>query len=102
MKKKLSYKCLWQAELLNRKIKRGAIPIDISLFKKVKTGIGQLGYRRLLKEGRENVKVYRKDTYGTTMILINLEQSSIEGKSETWAGLMAACSEFNLVPYKRV
>jgi hypothetical protein len=102
MKKKLPYKRFWQAQLLNRKIRKGAIPIDVSLFKKVKSSIGLLGYRRIITEGRGGLKVYRRDTYGTTMIFINLEQSAVEVKAETWAGLMGACDDFGLIPYRRI
>lgn len=102
MKKKLPYRCLWQAELLNRKTRKDAIPIDISLFKKIKSNVGLLGYRRIRREGEEDIRVYRRDTYGTTYIFINLEQSSVEARTETWTGLTGICSEFDLIPYRRV
>jgi hypothetical protein len=101
MKKKLPYKCFWQAELLNRKVRKDAVPIDVSLFKRIKGSIGLLGYRRIIKEGQEHLRIYRKDTYGTTFIFINLEESSVEAKTETWTGLTGICSEFDLIPYRR-
>jgi len=101
MKKRLPYKCLWQAELLNRKIRRDAIPISISSFKKIKTSVGLLGYRRIRKAGSENLRVYRKDAYGTALVFINLDESSVTGKTETWSGLMGMCDELGLVPYRR-
>lgn len=102
MKKKLPYRLLWQALLLNRKTKKDAIPIDISLFKTIKSNIGLHGYKRVRKEDRKNVRAYRRDTYGTTFLYVNLEESSIEGITETWSGLMSICSEFNLRAYRAV
>jgi hypothetical protein len=101
MKRKLPYRCLWQAELLNRKVRKDAVPIDISLFKKIKGSIGLLGYRRIIKEGQEHIRIYRKDTYGTTYMIVNLEQSSVETRTETWTGFTGVCSEFGLIPYRR-
>jgi len=102
MKKKLPYRLLWQALLLNRKTRKEAIPIDISLFKTIKSNIGLHGYRRVRKEDREDVRAYRKDTYGTTILYVNLKDSSIEGITETWSGLMGICSEFGLRAYRAV
>jgi hypothetical protein len=102
IKRKLAYRRLWQAKLLNRRIKKGAIPIEISQFKKIKGTIGLHGYRRIRKEDRDNVRAYRKDSYGITFMFINLEESSIEGKTETWGGLMGVCSDFNLRSYRSV
>lgn len=100
MKKKLPYRCLWQAQLLNRKTRKDAIPIDISLFKHIKNHVGLHGYRRIKAEDREDVRVYRKDTYGRTLVFINLQDSTIEGKTETWVGLMGLCGEFDLRLYR--
>ncbi len=100
MEKKLPYRLLWQALLLNRKTKRDAIPIDISLFKTIKSNIGLHGYRRVRREDRKDVRAYRKDTYGTTFLYVNLEESSIEAITETWSGLMSICGEFDLRPYR--
>ena len=100
MNKKLPYMRLWQAELLNRKIRKDAIPIDISSFRKVKGNIGLHGYRRIRTEGTEDVREYRKDTYGTTLMFINIQDSTIETKTETWVGLMAVCDEFDLSSYR--
>ncbi|MHC4659995.1 MAG: hypothetical protein ACYS83_12610 [Planctomycetota bacterium] len=127
MKKKFAYRRLWQSRLLNRKLKRDVIPIDISLFKKIKGHIGLHGYRRARKEDRENVRAkkikghiglhgyrrarkedrenvraYRKDSYGTTLVFIDLVESTIEGKTETWGGLMGMCSDFGLRSYRPV
>lgn len=102
IKRKLAYRRLWQAKLLNRKIKKGAIPIDISIFKRIRGHIGLHGYRRIRKEDRENVRAYRKDSYGITFMFINLEESTIEGKTETWGGLMGVCSDFNLRSYRSI
>lgn len=87
---------------MNRKIRRDAIPIDISVFKMIKGNIGLHGYRRIRKEDRDDVRAYRKDTYGITLIFINLKKSTIEGKAETWSGLMGVCSEFGLRPYRHI
>ena len=100
IKRKFPYRRLWQAKLLNRKIRKGAIPIDISIFKRIKGHIGLHGYRRVRKQDRENVRAYRKDSYGITFMYINLEESTIEGKTETWGGLMGVCSDFNLRSYR--
>jgi hypothetical protein len=100
MKKKFPYKCLWQALLLNRKIKKRAIPIDISKFKEIRGNIGLHGYQRMRSADKENVRAYRNDSYGTTLVFVNLEDSAIEVKTETWSGLMAICSEFDLKAYK--
>jgi len=102
MKKKLPYRLLWQALLLNRKTKRDAIPINISLFKTIKSNIGLHGYRRVRKEDKQDVRAYRKDTYGTTFLYVNLVDSSIEAITETWSGLMSICGEFDLRPYRTV
>lgn len=85
---------------MNRKAKRGAIPIDVSVFKRIKGNIGLHGYRRIRKEDRDGVRAYRKDSYGITFVFINIEESSIEGKTETWGGLMGVCSEFGLRAYR--
>jgi len=100
MKKKLPYRLLWQALLLNRKTRRDAIPIDISLFKTIRSNIGLHGYRRVRKEDRKDVRAYRKDTYGITFLYVDLNKSSIECKTETWSGLMSICGEFDLRPYR--
>jgi len=101
VKKRFPYRRLWQAVLLNRKIRKGAIPIDVSLFRKIKGNIGLHGYRRIRKEDREGVRAYRKDSYGITFVFINLEKRTIEGKTETWGGLMGVCSDFDLRSYRR-
>lgn len=98
--RKLPYKRLWQAVLLNRKVRRDAIPIDISLFKKIKGTIGLHGYRRVRKDDRDDVRAYRKDSFGMTLMFIDLQESTIEGKTESWSGLMGICSEFNLRSYR--
>ncbi|MHC4644732.1 MAG: hypothetical protein ACYTBJ_04470 [Planctomycetota bacterium] len=100
VKKKLPYRRLWQARLLGKRIGRDAIPVDISLFRKIKGNIGLHGYRRVRKEDRENTRAYRKDSYGTTLVLLNLGESTIEARTETWGGLMAICSDFDLRSYR--
>jgi hypothetical protein len=60
------------------------------------------GYRRVRKHDSEGVRAYRKDSYGATLIFINLEERSIEAKTEAWGGLMGVCSDFNLRPYRPV
>ena len=100
MEKKFPYRCLWQAELLSRKTSRNAVSIDISHFKEVRGTIGLHGYRRIYRPTGEAVRMYRKDTYGTTFVFINLQDSSIEARTETWTGLMGLCSEFDLKPYR--
>jgi hypothetical protein len=100
MKRKFSYRCLWQAKLLSRKTSRKAIPIEISSFRRVKGTIGLHGYRRVRKEDREGVRAYRKDSYGVALIYIDIEQRSIEAKTEAWGGLMGVCSDLNLTPYR--
>ena len=106
MQKELPHRRLWQAALLNRKTRRDAIPINISLFKRIKNNIGLRGYRRIRikdsqdSEDSEGVRTYRKDTYGTTLIFINTEKSTVEGRAETWSGLMAVCDEFDLKLYR--
>ena len=102
MKRKFPYRRLWQAVLLNRRIRKGAIPIEISMFKKIKNTIGLHGYRRVRKQDREDVRAYRKDSYGTTFIFVDLQERSIEGKTETWGGLMGVCSDFGLRSYRSV
>jgi hypothetical protein len=102
LKKKLPYKRVWEARLLSRKMKRDSIPIEVSLFRKIKGTIGLHGYRRVRNQDRDNVRAYRKDTYGTTFIFIDIERSAVEGKTETWGGLMAVCSDFGLRSYKPV
>jgi len=100
MKKRFPFRCQWQALLLNRKVPKEVVPIDISQFKEVKGNIGLHGYRRTRAIDRENVRAYRKDTYGTTLIYISTQDRSIEARTETWTGLMAFCSEFELKPYR--
>lgn len=100
MKKKLSYRRLWQALLLNRKIRKGAIPIDVSLFKRIKANVGLHGYRRIRKRDSNGVRAYQKDSYGTTLVFIDPEQSTIEAKTETWGGLMGLCGDFDLRSYR--
>ena len=100
MKRKFQHRCLWQARLLNRRLRRDAIPIDISLFKHIKGTIGLHGYRRIRKQDRENVRAYRKDSFGRTLMFIDIEESTIEGKTQTWSGLMGLCSEFGLRSYR--
>ena len=102
MKKKFAYQRTWQCRLLNRKLRRDAIPIEISLFKKIKGTIGLHGYRRIRKEDRENVRAYRKDSYGTTFVFINLLERTIEGRTESWGGLMGMCSDFDLRSYRPI
>jgi len=100
VQKKYQYRRLWQSRLLNRKLRRDAIPIDISTFRHIKGNIGLHGYRRVRKQDSSNVRAYRKDTYGTTFMFLNLEQSTIEAKTETWGGLMSICSDFDLRSYR--
>jgi hypothetical protein len=100
MKKIFPYKCLWQASLLTRKVGKDAVPIDISKFKAIKGNIGLHGYRRVRRESKSDVRAYRKDTYGITFVFINFQDHAIEARTETWAGLMALCSEFDLIPYR--
>ncbi len=102
MKRKFQHRRLWQARLLNRRLRRDAIPIDISSFKHIKGTIGLHGYRRIRKEDKDDVRAYRKDSFGRTLMFINLQDSTIEGKAQTWSGLMAVCSEFNLRSYRGV
>jgi hypothetical protein len=102
IKRKFPYKLFWQARLLNRRLGRRVIPIEISQFKKIKSTIGLHGYRRVRKEDREDVRAYRKDSYGITFMYINLQDSSIEAKTEAWGALMGVCSDFNLRPYRAV
>lgn len=102
IKRRFPYRRLWQARLLNRRIKKGTIPIEISQFRKIKGTIGLHGYRRVRKEDRENVRAYRKDSYGITFMYINLQDSSIEAKTEAWGGLMGVCSDFNLRSYRSI
>jgi hypothetical protein len=100
VKKKFPHRRLWQAQLLGRRIKGDAIPINISLFRRVKGNIGLHGYRRVRKRDRDNVRAYRKDSYGTTLVFIDLKERTIEGRTETWGGLMAICSDFDLRSYR--
>jgi len=101
VKKKFPYQRLWQTRLLNRRVGQDVIPIDISVFKKIRGTIGLHGYLRIRKEDKANVRAYRKDSYGTTLIYINVEEKTIEGKTETWGGLMCVCDDFGLIPYRR-
>lgn len=87
---------------MSRKVRKGAIPIDMSLFRRIKGNIRLHGYRRARKEDRENVRAYRKDSHGTVLMFINLEKSAVEARTETWGGLMSVCSDFGLSSYKRV
>ncbi|GAH72004.1 unnamed protein product, partial [marine sediment metagenome] len=41
-------------------------------------------------------------SYGITFMFINLEESTIEGKTETWGGLMGVCSDFGLRSYRSI
>lgn len=100
MKRRFQYRRLWQARLLNRKLRRDAIPIDVSSFKRIKANIGLHGYRRIRKEDKEDVRAYRKASYGITLVFINIERSTIEAKTQTWGGLMGLCSDFNLRSYR--
>jgi len=100
VQKKYQFRRLWQSKLLTTKLRRDAIPIDISTFRHIKGNIGMHGYRRVRSKDRANVRAYRKDTYGTTMMFINLEQATIEAKTETWGGLMSICSDFDLRSYR--
>jgi len=102
IKRRFPYRRLWQARLLNRRLRRDAIPIDISLFKHIKGTIGLHGYRRIRKEDKDDVRAYRKDSFGRTLMFINLQDSTIEGKTETWSGLMGLCSEFGLRSYRPI
>ncbi|MHC4185629.1 MAG: hypothetical protein ACYSUC_05780 [Planctomycetota bacterium] len=102
MQRKFPYRLLWQARLLNRKTRRDAIPIDMSLFRKIKGNIGLHGYRRERKEDSDNVRAYRKDAYGRTLMFIDLERRTIEGKTETWGGLMSVCSDFGLRTHRPI
>jgi len=100
MERKLPYRRLWQAKLLNRRLSRDVIPIEISQFRKIKGTIGLHGYRRIRERDREDVRAYKKASYGVTFIFINLQDRTIEGKTESWAALMGVCSDFNLIPYR--
>jgi hypothetical protein len=83
-------------------MRRDAIPIEISSFRKIKGTIGLHGYRRVRTADKDDVRAYRKDSYGTTLVLINLGERTIEGKTETWGGLMGMCGDFGLMSYRRV
>ncbi len=100
MEKKFPYRCKWQAELLNRKTRKDAVPIDISDFKQIRGNIGLHGYRRIQRPSNDDIRIYRKDTYGTIYVFLNMGQSLIEARAETWSGLMGLCSEFDLIPYR--
>ena len=91
---------MWQAELLNRKTRKDAVPIDVGVFKEIRGNIGLHGYRRIRRPSDEGLRIYKKDTYGIIYVFVNLEQSSIEARAETWSGLMGLCSEFDLVSYR--
>ncbi|MHC4618189.1 MAG: hypothetical protein ACYTEQ_10605 [Planctomycetota bacterium] len=101
VEKKFPHRRVWQAVLLNRKVRKDAIPIEISSFKRVKGNIGLHGYRRVRTEDIEGVRTYRKDSHGIVFVFINLEESTIEAKTETWGGLMALCGDFGLRSYRR-
>jgi hypothetical protein len=100
--KKFIYRRFWQARLLNKKVGRDAIPIDISQFRKIRGMIGLHGYRRVRKEDRKNVRAYRKDSYGTVLVFIDLDGRTIEAKTEAWGGLMGVCSDFDLRSYRPI
>jgi len=102
MDRKFEYGCTWQAMLLNRKRDKSKIPIDVSHFKSIKNHIGLHGYRRAKGQDAEGVRVYKKDVYGVVMVYINMEERTIECKSETWSGLMGICGEFDLSTYRKV
>jgi len=85
---------------LNKKLRRDAIPIEISSFKRIKANIGLHSYRRIREQDGDNGRAYRKDTYGTSLMYIDLEESTIEGKTQTWGGLMNICSDFDLTSYR--
>ncbi|MHC4625154.1 MAG: hypothetical protein ACYS4W_14770 [Planctomycetota bacterium] len=101
IKKKFPHKRTWQAVLLSRKVRRDAIPIQITAFKRIKGNIGLHGYRRVRSEDVEGVRMYRKDSHGTVLVYINLEESTIEAKTQTWGGLMSLCGDFSLISYRR-
>ncbi|MHC4474057.1 MAG: hypothetical protein ACYTEL_00330 [Planctomycetota bacterium] len=100
VEKKFPYRRLWQAEILTRKVARNAIPIHMSLFKRIRGNIGLHGYRRIRKQDEGEVRAYRKDAYGETLVFIDVEHRAIEAKTETWGGLMGLCSDFDLTPYR--
>ncbi|MHC4446035.1 MAG: hypothetical protein ACYTA5_25860 [Planctomycetota bacterium] len=100
VKRRYPYRRLWQAEILTRKVARNAIPIHIGLFKRVQGNIGLHGYRRIRREDADNVRAYRKESYGVTLVFIDIEHRAIEAKTETWGGLMGLCSDFDLTPYR--
>ena len=100
--KKLPYRRVWQAKLLNRKLSKTAIPIDISQFRKIRGVIGLHGYRRVRYEDSPGIRAYRKDSYGMVFVYVNLNESLLEAKSESWGGLMGICSDFNLRTYRPV
>ena len=85
---------------MNRKIRKNAIPIDISTFKEIRGNIGLHGYKRMRTADKDNVRAYRKDSYGTTLVFINLQERAIEARTETWTGLMGLCDEFDLKSYR--
>jgi len=102
MEKKLAYRLLWEARLLNRKIRPDAIPIDISTFKHILGNIGIGGWHRSRKDDSGNVRAYRKDSYGMMLVFIDMDEKTIEGKTEAWGGLMFICSDFGLRSYRSI
>jgi len=102
MDKKLAYRLLWEARLLNRRVGPDAIPIDISTFKRIRGNIGLGGWHRSRKDDFDNVRVYRKDSYGMMLVFIDLDEKRIECKTEAWGGLMCVCSDFGLRSYRSI
>lgn len=102
MDRKFEYGCTWQALLLNRKLDKSMIPIDVTKFKSIKNHIGLHGYRRAKGHDDANIRAYKKDLYGVVLVYINMEERTVECKSETWSGLMGICGEFDLSTYKKV
>jgi len=102
MDKKLAYRLLWEARLLNRRVGPDVIPIDISTFKRIRGNIGLGGWHRSRKDDLGNVRVYRKDSYGMMLVFIDLDEKTIECKTEAWGGLMCVCSDFGLRSYRSI
>jgi hypothetical protein len=102
MDKKLAYRLMWQARLLHRKTWPDAIPIDISTFKQIAGNIGVGGWHRSRKDDIDEVRAYRKDSYGMMLVFIDFDEKTIEGKTEAWGGLMYICSDFGLKSYRSI
>jgi hypothetical protein len=102
MEKKFAYRLFWEARLLDRRTRPDAIPIDISTFKQIAGNIGIGGWHRSRKDDSENIRAYRKDSYGMMLVFIDFNEKTIEGKTEAWGGLMHICSDFGLRSYRSI